>query len=264
MLFYLLIFLIISLVFYVINNKIHFDFGSLFGAGFRKRDDKFGLYTFCGSQGEGKTFSSIRMAIKLKNQYDYTIITNIKSFNCFADTIYEPNILNIIDLVIADTDNNFDNRCKYLIVFDEIFTVLMRNAKNMKYLTPITNFLAQLRKRGVIFITTAQVWNEIPIEFRRLCRFQVNCRMINFIQCFTINEICDGYNCKWDNDAQDFVAPIIQTNIAKALQDIIYCYDTFETIQTAEALKSSPKGISKIAERNADGEKNALLDIVTT
>lgn len=225
----------------MIVNHVHLDLKSLFKAGFSKKDDKFGLYTFCGSQGEGKTFSSIRMAVTLQRENNYHILTNIKSFSDSIDNVtYEPDILNIIDIVINNTDSDLNNRCKYLIVFDEIFTVLMRNAKNMKYLTPITNFLAQLRKRGVIFITTAQVWNEIPIEFRRLCRFQVNCKMPNIPlinRAFTFNEVCDGYNCKWDNDQQDFVAPILQTNIAKAEKDIIYMYDTFETIATSSKIE---------------------------
>lgn len=229
----------------------------------------FGLYTFCGAQGEGKTFSSVRMCINLSTSFDYIVLTNLKSFaQSMPNSIYLPNILDIIDLVIDDTDKDIENRCKYIILFDEIFTVLMRNAKNMKYLTPITNFLAQLRKRGVIFITTAQVWNEIPIEFRRLCRFQVNCKMINIPiinRAITINEVCDGYNCKWDNDAQDFVAPILQTNLAKANKEILSYYDTFETIQTSMRLEQvaketkSPSGTS----RRDKKDKTTLLDIVT-
>ena len=179
---------------YIIVNKIRFDLKSFLKAGFSKRDDKFGLYTFVGQQGEGKTYSAVRMAIKLKQQEGYTIITNLESFNVYDDTIYEKDILKIIDLVVSSTDNNFDNRCRYIVLFDEIFTVLMRNAKNLSYLIPITNFLAQLRKRKIIFITTAQVWNEIPIEFRRLCRFVVSCHMFNlpiFNKAITINRIGD-------------------------------------------------------------------------
>lgn len=179
---------------YIIVNKIRFDLKSFLKAGFSKRDDKFGLYTFVGQQGEGKTYSAVRMAIKLKQQEGYTIITNLESFNVYDDTIYEKDILKIIDLVVSSTDNNFDNRCRYIVLFDEIFTVLMRNAKNLSYLIPITNFLAQLRKRKIIFITTAQVWNEIPIEFRRLCRFVVSCHMFNFPifnKAITINRIGD-------------------------------------------------------------------------
>lgn len=237
----ILIIFIFYLIQYIIINKIHLDLKSFLKAGFSKKDDKFGLYTFVGQQGEGKTYSAVRMIINLKQSEGYTVITNMESFNVYEDTIYEKDILKIIDLVTAATDNNFNNRCKYIILFDEIFTVIMRNQKNLSYLIPITNFLAQLRKRGVIFVTTAQVWNEIPIEFRRLCRFVVNCRMFNFFgTAITINRIGDGYNTKWDDEQQDFSAPIIQTNIAKGNRLIIQSYDTFETVQTFISI-STPK-----------------------
>lgn len=232
------------LIQYIIINKIHLDLKSFLKAGFSKKDDKFGLYTFCGQQGEGKTYSAVRMIVNLKQEQGYTVITNMKSFNVYDDTIYEDDILKIIDIVTSATDNNFNNRCKYIILFDEIFTVIMRNQKNLQYLIPITNFLAQLRKRGVIFVTTAQIWNEIPIEFRRLCRFQVSCHMFNFLgRAITVNRIGDGYNTKWSDDEQDFVSPVIQTNVAKGNQLIIDSYDTFETVQTFISI-SAPKKAS--------------------
>lgn len=47
---------------------------------------------------------------------------------------------------------------------------------------------------------------------------------------FSINTINDGYNAKWDDTQQEFVAPIIQTNFSKCNRIFIECYDTFETI----------------------------------
>ena len=200
-LFVIIFIIIIIFVEYIIVNKVHLDLKSFLKAGFSKKDDKFGLYTFVGQQGEGKTYSAVRMAIQLKQSDGYRIITNLESFNVYDDTIFEKDILKIINIVVSSLDNDFDNRCKYIVLFDEIFTVLMRNAKNLQYLIPITNFLAQLRKRKIIFITTAQIWNEIPIEFRRLCRFVVNCHMFNFFgRALTINRVGDGYNTKWSDD----------------------------------------------------------------
>lgn len=237
MLFLIFIFIFLFVVFYYcISNHLHLDLKSLFKRGFSKQDDKFGLYTFHGEQGSGKTYSAVRMCMNLKIQNDLTIITNVKSFNCFSDTIYEPDILKIIDLVIKATDV-IGKRCKYIIFFDEIFTVLMRSYKNQALQKPIISFLAQLRKRGVIFITTAQIWNEIPIEFRRLCRFTVRCSMINFIRAFTINRVGDGYNCRWNDELQDFEAPILQTNVAKANLFVVQSYDTYETISAYESNK---------------------------
>lgn len=52
--------------------------------------------------------------------------------------------------------------------------------------------------------------------------------------------LATGYNTKWSDDEQDFVSPVIQTNIAKGNQLIIDSYDTFETVQTFISI-SAPK-----------------------
>ena len=213
---------------YVISNHLHIDFASLFRRGFAKKDDKFGLYCYTGVQGEGKTYSAVKFVNRLVNEHNYICITNVKSYKAFSNTIYMYDILDVIKYVIEHHDK--DNK-KYIIFFDEIFTVLM---KSRSVNQDILAFLAQLRKRGIIFVTTAQYWSEIPITFRRFCRFQISCHMFALPFCktaFTINKINDGYNARWNNDTQDFEAPVLQTNFAKAEKRIIEDYDTYETIK---------------------------------
>lgn len=53
-----------------------------------------------------------------------------------------------------------------------------------------------------------------------------------------INQVNDGDLIRWDNDLQDFVAPIIQTNVAKGKLSIIESYDTFETISITESINA--------------------------
>ena len=99
-------------------------------------------------------------------------------------------------------------------------------------------------KRKIIFVTTAQEWSEIQITFRRYVRFQISCNMLSLPfskLAIIVNQINDGDLIRWDNDLQDFVAPIIQTNIAKGKLSIIESYDTFETI----ALTSSINALKK-------------------
>lgn len=105
--------------------------------------------------------------------------------------------------------------------------------------TEILSFISQLRKRRILFITTAQEWAEINITFRRYCRYQVACNMIAFgpfKTAIVINQINDAYQMRWDNDAQEFLAPTIRTNVSKGLKSIIMSYDTFETIKTGKKL----------------------------
>lgn len=217
------------IIYYIIVNHVHVDLKSLFKKGFQKTDNLFGLYCYTGKQGTGKTYSAVNFLIKNKLCYNYIVITNVKSFSPFNDTIYMTNINDIIDFMV---EHESDGK-KYILFFDEIFTILeKKTAINKK----ILSFISQLRKRKIIFITTAQEWSEINITFRRYVRFQVSCNMISIPilhYAFLINKVNDGDGIKWDNDSQDWIAPTIQTNFMKGNLEIIESYDTFETIQTS-------------------------------
>lgn len=208
--------------------KLHIDWKSLFKQGFSKKDNNFGLYTYTGHQGDGKTYSAIKFVMNMKLKNDYIVVTNIHSFKAFTDIIYIDNILELIEFIKSHHDKNGK---KYIILFDEIFTILMRG---QSVNTEILSFLAQLRKRSLIFVTTAQEWSEIPLTFRKFCRFQVSCNMFSvpiLNRAFLINRINDGYNARWNDEIQDFEAPLIQTNFSKGNKYIIELYDTFEVIQ---------------------------------
>lgn len=222
-----LFFLIIFLIWFK-SLKIHVDLKSFFRKGFKKFDNDFGLFCYCGKQGKGKTYSAIKFLIDRKMLDDYKVLTNVKSFNAFDDTLYYDDINDIIEYC-----TNFkDNEENVIIFFDEIFTILeKKTAINKK----ILSFISQLRKRKIIFITTAQEWSEINITFRRYCRFQIDCNMFAlpfFNTAFIFNSINDGDLIKWDNDLQEFVAPRVQANFSKCNRSIIMSYDTYETIAT--------------------------------
>ena len=221
--------IIIFIFYYLINNHVHVDLKSLFKRGFKKTDNLFGLYCYTGKQGTGKTYSAINFLIKNKILHNYIIITNVTSFKVFPDTIYMTNINEIIDFMV---EHENDEK-KYILFFDEIFTILeKKTAINKK----ILSFISQLRKRKIIFVTTAQEWSEINITFRRYVRFQVSCNMFSLPilkLAFLLNKVNDGDGIKWDNDSQDWIAPTIATNFMKGNLSIIESYDTFETIKTS-------------------------------
>ena len=164
------------------------------------------------NNGKGKTYSAIKFCIDRKLENDYIIITNVKSFNVFDDMIYLDDINKIIDFIVHKSD---EEKQKYLIFYDEIFTILeKRTPMNKK----ILSFISQLRKRKILFVTTAQEWSEINITFRRYVRYQIDCNMFSiFSRAFLINRINDGDGIKWDNDLQDFVAPLVATNFSKGI-----------------------------------------------
>lgn len=101
----------------------------------------------------------------------------------------------------------------------------------------ILSFISQLRKRKIIFVTTAQEWAEINITFRRYTRYQIDCNMFSLPLTHTavlFNSINDGDLIRWDNDLQEFVAPRVSANFSKGNKSIIESYDTYETIQVSK------------------------------
>lgn len=225
----ILIIFVIILGFVAIKQaKIHIDFKTFFKKGFKKIDNSFGLFCYTGKQGKGKTYSAIKFITEQKLKHNYTILTNVKSYNVFKDTIYFNNINDIIDYCVSFKDNEKN----VIIFFDEIFTILEKKTPLNK---KILSFLSQLRKRKIILVTTAQEWSEINITFRRYVRFQISCNMFSlpFLKTAIIyNTINDGDLIRWNNDTQDFEAPRISANLSKGNESVILSYDTFETIAT--------------------------------
>ena len=224
--FVILIFIILLLVKLFIIEKVHVDFRTFLKKGFEKLDDKFGLYCYTGKQGKGKTYSAIKFLIDRKKKDGYIILTNVMSFNYFSDTIYFDKIDDIIDFILEH-----ENDCKkYIIFFDEIFTILEKKvAINKK----ILSFLSQLRKRKILFVTTAQEWSEINITFRRYVRFQIDCNMFEIFKvAFIFNKINDGDQIRWNNDTQEFEAPRVSANFSKCNKYIIDSYNSSVTNKT--------------------------------
>lgn len=207
------------------------------------------------SNGKGKTYSAIQYIESLKRD-DTIILTNCKSYfnnlikekenkgtfenseesemseveEGFCSAYYFADFNKLVSFAISLKNRNF------IIFFDEIFSVLeKKGALNRQSLL----FISQLRKRGVILVTTAQEWSEINITFRRYCRFKVDCNMFGlpfFRTAFIFNKVCDGDLIHWDNDLQDHVAPVIETNFRKGNKYIINLYDTYETIEESSSI----------------------------
>lgn len=223
---YILIIIIIIVLLKIYQLKLSIDFKSFFKKGFKKVDNAFGLFCYTGKQGKGKTYSAIKFLIEQKLQYNYKILTNVKSFDVFKDTVYYEDINDMIDYCTSFNENDEN----IIIFFDEIFTILEKQTRINK---KILSFLSQLRKRKIVFVTTAQEWSEINITFRRYVRFQISCNMISLPfskRAIVLNTINDGDLIHWNNDTQDFEAPRIRMKIAKGNMSIIKSYDTFETI----------------------------------
>lgn len=213
----LLIVLIVCLISVFWSNKIRIKLKTFFKRGFAPKRGKFGIYCYCGKQGSGKTYSAVEYLLENKDKRIYSNIHSIKGVK------YTP-IGGFDDLLKLRDETD----C--IIVFDEIFTALTRTSKMT---TEVLDFLSQMRKRRIIFITTAQEWLEINMTLRRYCRYQIDCRMINFFGLgILIKTFHDAEQMKWSQLENEYVAPVLETSISKCNIEVANSYDTFEQIKT--------------------------------
>lgn len=214
------------------ENRAIFKINTFFEPGFKPVRGKFGLYTYCGKQGTGKTYSMVEYLID--NKDNILCFCNIAGIEGVEYELYTgfKELLEIkerIDREEIKTDKQI------VIVYDEIFTELLKGSKLGK---DVLDFLCQMRKRKIIFLTSAQEWAEIPLTFRRFCRFSIHTKMINFFGIgILIKKFGDAENMKWDNDQQEHICPIVETTISKCRIRIADSYDTFLRI-SSEAARS--------------------------
>ncbi len=215
MLYIAIIILIIVLLIRFRHTKIKWK--TFFRKGFAPKRGKFGVYCYCGKQGSGKTYSVVEF---LNQNKDIPIYSNISSLKGIDYTYF----------------NGFDellelrSKSDCIIVYDEIFTALTKSSKMNK---DVLDFLSQMRKRRIIFLTTAQEWLEINITLRRYCRYQIECRMLNIFGLGILLKHCyDAEQMKWSVEDNEYVAPLEETTISKCNVCVAKKYDTFEQIKT--------------------------------
>lgn len=227
MLQFIFILVIFIIVLKCLQNKIIIRFDTFFRKGFKKYNDRYGVFCWVGKQGDGKTYSCCDFISEIRG--NKKVITNqLKYAQLNKDfCIYEPNFYEIISKF-----NNGTYDKNYIIFYDELFTLLEKGKLKKNVLT----FISQLRKREIYLVTTVQEWLDINVTFRRYVRYQVDCSMFNFLGLFalSVNQIHDGYQMKWDNDLNEYSAPIIRTTIKKCSKAIADSYDTFEVINMIE------------------------------
>lgn len=214
---FILIFVIIILFIRFRHTKIKWK--TFFHKGFAPKRGKFGVYCYCGKQGSGKTYSVVEF---LSNNKDTPIYSNIKTLDKSQ--------------ISYTYFNGFDNLLKLrnehdcIIVYDEIFTAL---TKSSKLNTEVLDFLSQMRKRRIIFLTTAQEWLEINITLRRYCRYQIDCKMLNIFGFGLLIKHCyNAEQMKWSQEDNEYIAPLEETTISKCNIKTAELYDTFEQIQS--------------------------------
>lgn len=233
------------IVFIVYFRKVKIKWKTFFHKGFYKSVKPYGVYCYCGKQGKGKTYSVVEF---LLNNSDYKIYANISSIEGIDYTYFSG-----FDELLKLRD---EHDC--IIVFDEIFTAL---TKTTKMNTEVLDFLSQMRKRRIIFITTAQEWLEINITLRRYCRYQIDCNMISiFGYPILIKHLKDAEQMTWSQIDNEYIAPLIETTISHGMKSIINSYDTFEQIKTENVSAVRDKSLTNAEQKS---NKKDIADTTT-
>lgn len=213
---YGLIFLIVIIVILVKFRHTKIKFNTFLKKGFAPKRGRFGIYCYCGKQGKGKTYSVVEFLLHNKDMKIYSNV-HLKGI----EYTYFSGFNQLLEL-------RDEKDC--IIVYDEIFTALTKTSRINQ---DVLDFLSQMRKRGIIFITTAQEWLEINITLRRYCRYQIECNMINFLGLGLLIKHCyDAEQLKWSNEDNEYIAPLVETTISKCNLYVADSYDTFEQIKT--------------------------------
>lgn len=227
----------------------------------------FGVYCYNGAQGKGKTYSLTEYVYDNPNNIYYSNFHFTRSIGTAEIHYYRNGFEELMKLKKELDNGNLQTNGKQLvIIYDELFQELMRGDKLSK---EVLDFLSQMRKRKIIFLTSAQYWSEIPITFRRFVRYQIDCNIINkflFIKLpksILIKTFHDGDLIKWDNDSQDFISPIIETTITKIRQNVFDSYNTFELVKVGSVVNTLTTETSTSPTGETGGKKNTDLHTTT-
>lgn len=216
----LILICLVCVAIYIIKSQhIKVKIKTFFRKGFSPNRGHFGVYCYCGKQGQGKTYSVVDF---LNDNKDKEIFANLKSIKGINYTYFEgfEELLKLQD------------KKDCIIVYDEIFSAL---TKTSKINTDILSFLSQMRKRKIIFLTTAQEWLEINITLRRYCRYQIECKMksIPILKLgILIKRFYDAEQMKWSTLDNEYIAPLLSTTISKCNVSTANMYDTREEIKS--------------------------------
>jgi len=207
----------IALIVNAVKNKIRIDWASFTKPTLPLDRGLFGVYCFTGHQGSGKTYGLnkyVRKNGKSKKIYsnmtlknlDYTKITSVS------------HLFSLID----------EKDC--IIIYDEIFAVM---AKSKRLKEDGMEFLSQMRKQKIIFITTAQYWLELDITFRRFVRIQIECttRPLGKFGGIFKEVYYDTTQIHWDNLENEYISPTLATKYSKYEKKHMESYDTNERMK---------------------------------
>lgn len=224
--FYIFVLFIFIGVIYCHRNHLRIKWRTFLHKGIFVTRGKWGVTVYNGKQGQGKTTAIVEY---IKDNKNLEIFCNIKGIKGIEYTYFE-GLEGLMSIKKFLDGRKEKSKKQIVIVYDEIFTQLDKHSKLNK---GVIDFLCQMRKRKINFLTSCQAWGELPLSFRRFCRYEVDCYLINFLGLSILKRVYrDAENMIWNNDIQDFEAPILETSFSKYRKSIADSFDTYYIINS--------------------------------
>lgn len=212
---------IFLLIYAKFQYKISIDWASILQPTIPLDMGVFGVYCFTGKQGSGKTYALTKYVKKHVDE-----ATKIYS-NMTIKGIEYTELKSIEHLLsLRDEKNVF-------IIYDEILNLLNDKTIPRDIRDELYEFLTQQRKMKNILFTTSQEWLNIPIEFRRFVRIQIECETmpLGFLGGILKEYYYNAYKMKWEPLENEYVAPLISSKLSKYEKRFMQSYDTYERVR---------------------------------
>lgn len=200
----------------------------------------YGIEIYLGKYGSGKTLNCINRTLDINEAYPKShIVSNITITHEVTNYNYVRNedefISTLIDVINKDKENN-----GIVVLIDEVgtFCQFLDEPKDTKYKIFFT-ILSQVRKLGIYFLFTQQVWNKVKKALRdyTLQNGQIiECRKM--IQGFTMLYYYDMNNT-------DETSKITLKGTIKRRDYFIHTIELYESYKTYEVVNAINNLIDK-------------------
>lgn len=211
-----------------------------------RRGIQFGIYSFVALPGQGKTMSMVahmeRYREKMnKANKDYVVVTNFSY--TYADYI----ISDWLDLVKI-CNNCYKENIPIIVAWDEIH-VTFDSSDWKDFPSELLAILSFVRKYGMEFLCSAQIYERIPKKIRDITNFVVVCKNI-----WRKDRLFRNYYFEKENYEMDFTDTKGKKQKAKFIREFIASdtfFDLYDTKQQVERMVDSAKEEKKKREEAA-------------
>lgn len=211
-----------------------------------RRGIQFGIYSFVALPGQGKTMSMVSHMQRYRSKMNqankaYVIVTNFSYAH--ADFV----INDWLDLVKISNDC-YKKNLPILVAWDEIH-VTFDSSDWKDFPSELLAILSFVRKYGMEFLCSAQIYERIPKKIRDITNFVVVCKNI-----WRKDRLFRNYYYEKENYEMDFADTKGKKQKAKFIREFVASdsfFELYDTRQQVERMVDSAKQEKKKREEAA-------------